>query len=214
MKKVILSRPLRSNVGEGPGKKVPPPPSKEGEEGDLIFVPRPAKQKESRLDYVQSLADELSLADKKALYEHLALDLMASGSEGRDVEMWTQAVYNALAAAIGTQGGGLAGPLAIKRLVAARSAWAPVEGFMRDAGLDELQVAHRQACYVLLAKLLVARAREVARHAGIPLSAKLVASNAGDIAAIVDRSFPSYVASGLFAAVATRSFAGDAPDAD
>lgn len=216
MKKVVLARPLRSARNTA-GSQAPLPPSKEGVgRGDLSgFSTDQEKEREEDQDLLAHLIAEssrLDLADVKRLYEHLALELMAPPSDSRDVDMWAHAVYQALARALGTQGGGLPGPLAIKRLLSARSAWAPVDGFMRDAKLADLMVAQRQAIYVLLASLLVDLAIEVARHAHIPVSAKLVANNAVNLAALVERSFPGYVRSGMFAAIALRQFAGQAPD--
>lgn len=215
MKKVILSRPARS--ARNPLEQTPPlPPSKGGvREGGRLGSGDNGKNEEekerSEVEEVLASIQALSLANQKRCYEALALSLATSAADDRDVGMWTHAVHSALVRAIGGQGGGLPGPMAIRRLLAARSSWASIEGFMVGARLVELAVAERQACYHLLAKLLVDRSSEVARFAGIPLSAKLVASNAGDIAAVVARSFPGYVSSGLFRMVALREHRGEEP---
>lgn len=156
-----------------------------------------------------SLADELSAVELKQAYEALALKLLETSGSERDVEMWAHSVYHAIVDALGGSGGGVAGPLALKRLLAARSSWAHVEAFMRDAGLADLKVAERQACYHLLAKLVVERAQAVARRAGIPLAGKLVANQTQDLAAIFDAAFPGYVGGGLAKFVCLRMISGE-----
>lgn len=212
MKKVILTRPsYRQKNTEN--EHTPSFPSKGGrEEGDSS--PRiQIEEKEvtsKTLDQAQDLASKLSAADQKKLLDFLSLKLLESGESGqtRDVDMWALAVYEATVAAIGTNGGGMAGPLALKRLLAARSSWGPIETFAAYVGLPKLQVAERQGAYRLLANMLVDRAQGVARAVRAPLTGKLVANNTADIAAIFDASFPGYLAGGLALVVFRRAAQG------
>jgi hypothetical protein len=222
MKRVTLARPLRSTTGarnygqaddarkeskiEGSGDGDVYPPN-----GGDIYIPSDAAQrgkkeeeKKPSLDHVKTLADQLTVAERKELLAYLASLQLDETGRGRDVDMWSQSIYDALTATIGTGGGGVVGPLAVKRLVAARSSWAYVETFMAATKLDELTVAERQSVYTMLARLLVDRAAAVAKHAHVPLTPKLVANNTGDLAAIFDEAFPGYAAAGLARFVAKR----------
>lgn len=90
----------------------------------------------------------------------------------------------------------------------AYSAWEPVAEFIEVARLDALRPAERFAVFELLAKLLVDRAKRVANRADIPLTPKLIASNAQYIAGIFDNAFPGYLAAGLVGAVSRRLVSG------
>lgn len=160
-----------------------------------------------KLQEAKALVLELSPADKKQLLDFTALQLLGEHESGqtRDLDQWALAVYEAIVATIGTQGGGMAGPLPIKRLLAARASWAPVESFARVAGFNKMKVPERLAAYRLLAQLLVQRSQEVARAVRAPLTAKMVANNTGDLAAIFDAHFPGYMRSGLAAMLFRRA---------
>lgn len=184
---------------------MPPSPPKGGGEGGNILVPTGPGEKEkesANLRQALALVDQgLTESELKALYDHLALRLQAlatTGSEGnRDLDTWSTAVYAALTEANGGGGAGMPGPLVVKRLVGVRSCWAPVSEFAAQCEYKGITVAERASLFTLLAKLLVERSQQVARHAGIPLTVKLVANNSADIAAIVNGAFPGYGASGL-----------------
>lgn len=203
-KRVTLTRPIRSaySVEKKCGVKGdgPPSPSYGGEEGARSYPLAPRTKKEgSPLTEALDLADKLTASDLKKLYDHVALKLASGATDGdtRTVDMWATAAYEALVDAIGTGGAGMAGPLAVKRLLSPRSSWAPVEEFLAALGVTGAKPAVRLSVLRLLAKLLVEHCAGVAQHVRAPLSAKLVANNTGNLAAIFDNAFPGYVASGL-----------------
>lgn len=157
------------------------------------------------LQNLLNLADQLKPKDRKELLDRLALQHgleVAPTASDRDLNMWSEAVHCALEESLGGEMGAGVGVLAIRRLVGARSAWAPVSEFMRTSKLSDLTVMERQSCYGMLAKLLVDHARYVARQSGAPLGPKLVSSCAGSIRGIVDRAFPGYLAAGLLHVIA------------
>ena len=157
------------------------------------------------LQNLLNLADQLKPKDRKELLDRLALQHgleVAPTASDRDLNMWSEAVHCALEESLGGEMGAGVGVLAIRRLVGARSAWAPVSEFMRTSKLSDLTVMERQSCYGMLAKLLVDHARYVARQSGAPLGPKLVSPCAGSIRGIVDRAFPGYLAAGLLHVIA------------
>lgn len=213
-RKVILTRPLREayvmKKDSGGERGGPPSPSIEGRRG-----PNSPPVGAPDLDNYQQaldLVEKLTGSDLKKLYDHLALRLATVEAPQRDLSMWATAVYDALTASNGGSGAGLPGPLAVKQLLGARSCWSYVESFARSLGAEELRPAERLSLYRLLANLLVLRCVDVARHARIPLSAKLVANNCSDIASVFESAFPGYVGSGLVGVLVKRLLAGGSHD--
>lgn len=157
------------------------------------------------MDNLLDQASKLPTDQRKEFLARLALDAQTLPSgETRDVDMWAGAVYDAIVAANGGEDGGLVGPAQIKRLVAVPSSWSHVSNFMKSSHLDQLTVTERQSIYAMLASLVVGNARYVARRAHIPLSGKLVANCATNVAGIFAQSFPGYLESGLALLVAKR----------
>lgn len=152
----------------------------------------------TKVEEVKTLLAKFTKPELKELYDHLAFLVMEGDvGQSRDLDMWAAEVYSAMVAAIGTGGAGMPGPLAVKRVLAARTAWGPVHDFADAVGIADMKVAERQSCFRFLAHMLVARCREVAQHVHAPLTAKMVANNCGDIAATFDANFPGYAASGV-----------------
>lgn len=211
MKRVMLVRPARSHPvyvkdqTKQSGLSTPSPsPSKEGRRGWGNTQPQATEQKKS-VEELILLANLLTPSERKELLARLALTSQTLPIEQtRDVDMWAQAVYEALVAAVGYEGEGVQGPALVKRSVGNPAAWGPVSNFMKASKLDGLKVTERQAVYLMLAKLVVSNARGVARHADIPLSAKLVGTCSSNITGIFEQSFPGYLQSGLVLMVARR----------
>ena len=211
-RRVILTRPERkvnafvkkeknNSLGLNP---TPPTLSPLGGGGVGGLPNREVVEKITVSDLVTQ-AESLSLADQKELLARISLLTQTlPASEARDSDMWATAVYQALTAVVGGGGEGMAGPLAIKRVVTVPGAWGPVRSFMAASKMNSLTVSNRQSVYMMLAKLVVENARTVSRKAGIPLSAKLVANCSSNITGIFDQSFPGYLSSGLALMVARR----------
>lgn len=204
-RKVVLTRPLRtsysrSNTDGGKGIG-PPSPSIGGEEGGL--TPQVVGPLAGKAERAIQLLDQFDLAypELRQLYDHLALKLQqaadAQTDGNRNLAMWATAAYDALVRANGGAGGGMPGPLVVRRILAVRSSWSHVESFLTELDLDSYQVATRLAVLRLLADLLVKRCQVIARHARIPLTAKLLANNCENIAAVFEDAFPGYLGSGL-----------------
>ncbi len=226
MKRVTLSRPTRgagvvayvapkNNKKNAQSKEAPISPSKGGINigGFLPMAGTEVEKKEATdLDSLLKLADQLKPADRKQLLARLALaDGNANVGSERDIDMWAQAIYAGLVAAIGHQDGAGQAPMVIKRTMAARSAWGPVADFMASSKLDTLKVVERQAVYGMLAKLVIEKAAYVSQKSGAPLSAKLVSNLTPNIAAIFDGAFPGYLQSGLVRVIAKRLTSGYTP---
>lgn len=128
----------------------------------------------------------------------------ASPDEQRDVDLWSEAVHEALQGALGPSSGAGHGPQVVRGIVGAPGPWAPVEEFVRQANVLDKPPAERLAVYRTLAYLLVKRCRTVAARADIPLTPKLVAQNAQHIAGIFDNAFPGYLRAGLINVVVRR----------
>jgi hypothetical protein len=111
---------------------------------------------------------------------------------------------NSLVSIIGGQAGAAHGIMLVKRSLAISSSWGPVAEFMSAAGFDRLEVSKRQSVYYMLADLLVKYASSLSRKLKVPLTPKLVANCAQQIAAVFDTAFPGYVAAGLAPLVAAR----------
>jgi len=155
-------------------------------------------------------AKQLSPDQRRELLDRLALETQKPRSRNdRDVVMWSQALYEAIVEAFG-DASGLGGPAAIQRLVAPAPSRASVEEFMQATGLTKLNVREQQVAYRLIARLLVDRAREVARHSGIPFSVKLAINCLSELRGIFDRAFPGYLRNGLAALIVRRMVSGEA----
>ncbi len=167
--------------------------------------------KESEKDAVSELLDltsSLTSKQRRELLDRLSLAEHQQSGEGRDLDMWLAAVQTVLVDA--ERRGMLPCPgLGVLRpMFGSRSSWAKVQEFMAAAKLDELKVIEKKPVYSLLARLAFDHAREVSRRSDAPLSAKLVANCASNVAALFDQEFPDYVASGLAKIVAKRLLAG------
>lgn len=214
VKRVMLSRPPRSadaptyvknkksagveGGGWSPLKGDQPPPNPPASPGA-------EKKKKANVDDLLTQADTLSAADRKTLLAKLALQA-AVGVDGqtRDVDMWAQSVYDGLVATLGYEDGAAMGPMVVKRLVGSPSAWAPVAQFMADSRLDQLKVVERQSVYMMLALLVIDKAKYVASKSNATLGPKLVSTCAAGIAGVFDAAFPGYLASGLAPMVAKQ----------
>jgi len=152
------------------------------------------------------LASLLDAADLKQVLAELSLraqqDLEKKST--RDADMWATAVYEALTAAFGHGDGAGLGPLVVKRVVSAPTAWKPVHAFMESSGLAKLTVPKRLAMYRMLATMAVKRSREIAANTGVPVTPKFVASVSANLGPIFDLEFPGYLAAGLAPMVAGR----------
>ena len=227
MKQVQLARPVRSrgsNAYVSPtlsasktrqthrNKIAPPPPLKGEEKGGLYLVDGKKKEDQRNLaslplnlDQILEAAQGLPAGERKTLLAHLALSSQTSDTgAGRDLDMWAQAVYEAIGEAVGTDPRAGQGPALIKRTLGVPAVWAPVHAFMVASKLITIMVVERQAIYVMLAKMVVQNARFIARKSGVPLSARLVGSCAANVASLFDNAFPGYVASGLALMVAKQ----------
>lgn len=218
MAKAVLTRPLRQ--GPSYAKESTQLNKSSGNRGDVIplyrggnitphLSQRQQEEKKAKasvsLDSVLELVEQLSSTEKKQLLAKLALQAQINGKgDGRDLDMWALAVYDALASSIGSGGGGVQGVASVKRVLSAPNAWGPVAGFMESTKLDQLTVTERQSVYAMLAKLAVKRARAVANHGNIPMSAKLVGTCSSNLAGLFDQAFPGYLASGLALLVAKQ----------
>lgn len=125
--------------------------------------------------------------------------------DDRDLDLWSSAVHEALVRTLGPSDGAAYGPQVVRRLLAFPVVWGPVEEFLALLKVADMAPAERMAVFRLLASLLVRRARQVAAHADIPMSAKLVSQNAQHLPAIFDAAFPGYIAAGLAGVVARRA---------
>jgi hypothetical protein len=204
------SKAATSKVKQDPkmASRKPPyiPPLKGGivYKGSLAGV---VEKKENRatLEEAVNLASQLTPSERKQLLAKLALTAGALDIEqSRDVDMWSVAVQTGLQAAHGGGDSPALGPALVKRTVGSSQAWGPVDSFMRNNGLDKLQVSHRQGVYMLLAKLVIERAQDVASYTNQPLSAKLVGTCSANIAGVFDKAFPGYIAAGLVPLVAKQ----------
>jgi hypothetical protein len=180
--------------------------------GGVIIHPNFAGGVDDVMKYWRQLD---STARKEALaMMSLEQQRSPSGAAG-DLDLWAEAVYEALRRAIGTSDGAAYGPQVLKRSVGVPSAWEPVADFVRLGRLDALRPAERYAMFRLLAKLLIERSQRVAERADIPVTPKLVAQNCQYIAGIFDSAFPGYLSAGLVGSVVRALIAGrKVPEAD
>ena len=171
------------------------------------FPPPPTEGKENQsTTSLLEQASKLTKDERQQLLDQLALlnQLGSVAANNRDLEMWSQAVYEALGEAIGASGGDGYGLMLVKRSLAVSACWRPVERFMQISELAELKVVERQAIYFMLARMLVEHAAYVARKSGAPLSPKLVGSCTGSLPGVFDANFPGYLAAGLAPMVARQ----------
>jgi hypothetical protein len=75
---------------------------------------------------------------------------------------------------------------------------------MADSGLDKLKVVERQSVYMMLARLVIDKAKYVASSSNATLGPRLVGTCAANIAGVFDAAFPGYLASGLAHLVAKQ----------
>ena len=220
MAKVQLTRPerkqgstddyVKQRRGVITGPPSPPPKGRGGVPVGPLF-PALSKKEEKEKHSTDALAsvldqvNQLTPEQQKELLANLALKSQTAPSKhDRELEMWLVAVYGGLEEAIGGGGRGLSGPANVKRLLASSSSWGSVKNFMQTSNLASLSVTERQSIYVLLAKLVIDNARWISRKAGMPMSAKLVANCAVNVAGIFEQAFPGYLESGLALLVARQ----------
>lgn len=182
----------------------PSPPYREG--GGAPVLPQAATE-----DQLDDLVAGLTASQQKQLLDKLALaqyrPAKLTKDETRDLDMWTQAIYAALVDALGGSVASAGGPLILKRLLAVPSSWTPVQAFMRDSQLEQLDVKGRMVSYQTLATLLVEHCKGVAYYLQTPLTPKFVANNCGQLGGVFENAFPGYVANGLARVIATRRLA-------
>lgn len=220
MKRVALHRPASARLSTSayrpttrisPTKSAvvgmgPPPPSYGGGGGGPTNLRGPgSKNQSASLAEVMKLVEALPVDGQRQVLDQLALRQQTTeAAKPRDLDMWSQAVYDALQDALGASAGALGGPLIVKRTVGTQSAWKPVDEFLRHSKLGALPVRERLSVYGMLARLLVKHAQFVARKSGAPLSPKLVGSCTGNIAGVFEQAFPGYLFAGLAPIVARR----------
>lgn len=139
-----------------------------------------------------ALAASMTEENRKELLDRLALGAQRSGKADPDLDMWSEAVQEALLAAIGQA----PGVLAVRSVLGASRSWNPVREFMASSGLAELKVPERRSVYGLLARIVVDDAASFCEWAGAPLGPRVIAQRCANIAATFDRSFPGYLATG------------------
>lgn len=158
---------------------------------------------------VAELVEKLTPEYRKELLDRLLAEKLLADPKAadRDLVMWSEAVHRALVRVIGAAGGGVVGPGVIQKVLRAGEAWKHVEDFMALSRLGELPVNERQRAYYLLADLLVRHARQVSRKSGAPLSPKLVANCAVNLAGVFEDNFPGYLEAGMAKMVARSTAA-------
>ncbi len=212
-KRVILAPPIRRRP-TSTALLLPAPQSRSGDQGKgdppnpFRGLGSPSVSPGSQVPDLLQKANKLTEAERKELAEALLLGLHLDSKRNgpaRDVEMWSSAVHAALQKAIGGSGGDLLGPAVLRKQLAVVSAWQPVEDFMKHSRLVELTVTERQACYNLLATMIVGHARIVARKSGAPLCGKLVSKCTPNLSGVFENAFPGYLEAGLAKVVARQS---------
>lgn len=161
----------------------------------------PKDRKQLLLEQIKQLPAE----EREEFLALLSLDVKSTSTQDRDADLWSSAVHTALQNALGsTLSGSAASPLVVHRTVATREILVGLRGFIKRAGLEREQVTARFAVYRLLADLAVNRASEVAKATGAPMSPKLIANCATNMAGLFDAAFPGYLRSGLASVVVNR----------
>jgi hypothetical protein len=181
----------------------PLPPSLGGEGG---FIRADRVVEKNPVEELLNQAKSLTAKQRQELLDQLSLAarMTKSAGEDRDLEMWSSAVHDALTdRAAGSVGSGY-GRLLVKQSLAPSQNWRPVQEFMQESKLAELKVVERGSVYLMLARLLVEHAEEIASRSGAPLGPKLVGSCAQNIAGVFDRAFPGYLRAGLAKIVARQ----------
>lgn len=157
------------------------------------------------LDEIKIVVEGLRPQDRKNLLDHLALlqkdAVTSSRRQNRDVDLWCAALSDAIRRDSGALGI-LTPSLGVLRRVVA-PLFSPIEVFMEGAKLQKLKVPERQAIYNLLARLLVAHARQVSSKLRAPISLKFVVSCSNAIPGLFENAFPGYLDAGLASVVAT-----------
>lgn len=151
----------------------------------------------SEYEEVTRKALALPAKQQRELLDRLALSLSSEVPGDRDLIMWATGVCEALTSALGGAGGGEINPYLSKRLLGPASVWKPVAALAEQIGFKQLSVVERQAAYQFLALIFVEHVREVSRRSGAPLSLKLAANCAANIAGVFEAAFPGYLGSGL-----------------
>lgn len=165
-----------------------------------LHTPQPHPPTDDLAATLFSELQNLEPRQRKQILDRLQLqdlELRDQDKVTRDLGMWAGAVYDALQASIGDGGGGESGVVVLRRLLGARSVWAPVDQLVEAAKVSEEPVVTRQKFYNLLADLLVAHVKRVASYNRVPVGPKLVASNAGKVRELFDAAFPGYLRCGL-----------------
>ncbi len=208
---------LPAAAGAPPHAHAVPPPSVEGVGAGVgapgrSGAPPRTRGREGLLDALMETTKNLTSAERRELLARLALEAQAPDSgEVRDLDMWSEAVYEALGAHAGAGAGSVPGPGVIRGLVGSPKAWAPVRDFMQSSKLALLKVAERRSVYGLLARLVVQDSVDFCRWSRAPLGPKVVSQRCEHIAGTFDQNFPGYLASGLAPMVAKALVAGGAP---
>lgn len=145
----------------------------------------------------ERLTRELLALDDSSRERVLSAVLAAQALQGpqktRELELWTDAVAEALVQALGGPGVAAFAPMVIKQTVGTRAAYGPVKRLCETIGLHRLTPARQMSAYRLLARLLIGYARQTK----VPLSPKLLANCCANIAAVFEEQFPGYIQSGL-----------------
>lgn len=169
--------------------------------GDTPFVSHTAEEL-NQVEELQKAARTLTAEQRKQLLDLLAFDVtqQTTSLADRELVMWSGCVADAMQRVTTVS----YGPQLVRRALASRPAWMPVQELMKASKLAENSVNERQSIYTLLAGILVEHANYVAKKSGAPLSAKLVANCAPQLAALFDQQFPGYLAAGLVPVVVKR----------
>lgn len=209
--RVLLTRPEYKGKGVtkttiNPAKDKPTPPTPlTGGMGGGVVAGSPGKSistgrrigKPTFFQEFQTQALALDIQERKELLAQLLLAQAEQADPGTDVDLWAAAVSSALQATLRGANGVTSGKLLARKLLGVSNAWAPVKDFAVAVGFDSMTRVEKQSAYQLLASLLMEHVRYVARKSGAPLSLKLVASCAPNLAGVFDQAFPGYLASGL-----------------
>jgi hypothetical protein len=225
-KRVLITRPrsvsrkdFSKTANSDQTKKVgglnPLPPSFGGEGGFIRHAENKNENESkpvSKVDDLLNQAKLLTAKQRQELLDQLSLvnKISRSADQDRDLEMWTQAVYETLVSVPTASEGSGYGKMLVKQVLSPSQAWRPIQDFMQQSQLCELKVVERGGVYYLLADLLVKYASKVSDRSGAPLGPKLVGSCTTNIAGVFDQAFPGYLRAGLAKIAARQYFAGRA----
>lgn len=146
---------------------------------------------------IEDVLMKLTKAERDALINSVLAKDLLQVDQSREVDLWSQAVYEALVESLGGVAVVDYGPAIIKRLMASRSTWQPVQRLASAIGLLDMKPGDLLQAFKLLADLLVDYARAAARKSKVPMTPKLVASCAVNIVPVFESNFPGYLQSGL-----------------